>query len=338
MAGMLVLAILLGAGIGAVAISPAQILAILAGKLGLDTGISFAPQQEAVFLAIRFPRVVFGLLIGAALGISGAALQGLFRNPLADPALIGVSSGATLAAVVVTVFGEKYFTAATQALGIYLLPVSSFLGAFAVTVLVYRLSQYGGKTLVSTLLLAGIAINALASALTGFTIFYASDAQLRSITFWTLGSLGGATWSSIYAILPFIGIALLVLPRTARALNIFALGETNAAHLGIRTERIKRSIIVLTALAVGASVAVSGIIGFVGLVVPHIVRMLIGPDNRYLLLSSAMMGAALMVIADIGARMLMNTAELPIGILTSMIGGPVFLYILLKERKNQKIL
>jgi iron complex transport system permease protein len=334
---LLVFSLFLGASTGAVSISYKEIIGILARQAGIELGTGFEARQEAVLLTVRIPRVLFGLLIGAALGMSGAALQSLFRNPLADPGLIGISSGGTLAAVFVTVFGASLFPAVSKFLGFYTLPVASFIGAFAVTIAVFRFSQFAGRTMIATLLLAGIAINALTSSLTGFTIFYANDAQLRSITFWTLGSLGGATWSHVTAILPFILVPLLVLPRMSKALNAFALGESNAAHLGINTEKTKKYIIVLSALAVGASVAVAGIIGFVGLVVPHIVRLLIGPDNRYLLTASALLGSSLLILADLGSRTMMKSAELPIGILTCLLGAPLFMYILIRERKKQNI-
>lgn len=334
---LLLAAIVLGCGIGAVYISPAQVFAALLKQLGINLPVEYSAQQEAVLLAIRLPRVVLALLVGSALAISGAALQGLFQNPLTEPGLIGVSSGATLGAVAVVVMGQKWFAAAMVLLGIFTLPVASFITALIVTILVYRLSQNGGKTIVSTVLLAGIALNAMAAALTGMLIYYASDAQLRSITFWTLGSLGGATWNNVSAIAPFILIAITVLIKKSKSLNAFALGESNAAYIGINTERTKQLIIVLTAMAVGASVAVSGIIMFVGLIVPHILRLISGPDNRSLLPASAMLGASLLIIADIVARTIFHPAEIPIGIVTSLIGAPFFIYILLNQRKKQVV-
>lgn len=332
MIAALLLACVFAAGVGAVSVSPGQVVGIIAKALGLGNGDGFTPQQEAVIMAIRLPRVVMGILIGGGLAIAGAALQGLFRNPLADPGIIGVSAGASLAAVSVIVIGTSWAGGLSGWLGVYSLPAFSFLGAFASTIIVYQLAQYNGKTLVSTMLLAGIAINAIAQAGTGVLVFFANEGQLRTITFWMLGSLGGATWSQVAGITPFIGVALIGLPILAKSLNTFALGENNAAFLGIKTERTKQLIIVLTALAVGASVAVSGIIGFVGLVVPHIVRMVVGPDYRYLLVSSALMGALLLVLSDLLARTVFTPAELPIGIVTAIIGSPAFLYILMKER------
>lgn len=332
MIAALLLACIFAAGVGAVSVSPGQVVGIIANAIGLGNGDGFTPQQGAVIMAIRLPRVVMGILVGGGLAIAGAALQGLFRNPLADPGIIGVSAGASLAAVSVIVIGTSWAGGLSGWLGVYSLPAFSFLGAFISTLVVYQLAQFNGKTLVSTLLLAGIAINAIAQAGTGVLVFFANEGQLRTITFWMLGSLGGATWSQVAGISPFIGVALIGLPLLAKSLNTFALGENNAAFLGIKTERTKQLIIVLTALAVGASVAVSGIIGFVGLVVPHIVRMVVGPDYRYLLVSSALMGALLLVLSDLLARTVFTPAELPIGIVTAIIGSPAFLYILMKER------
>jgi len=248
--------------------------------------------------------------------------------------LIGVSSGASVAAVLFIVFAQKLFQGLSVMLGIYALSITSFIGAFVTTLVVYILSQVNGKTVVSTMLLAGIAINALAGAVTGIFTYTATDAQLRSITFWALGSLGGATWQTLGGVLPFMLITLLILPFMSKQLNSFSLGESNAQYLGIRTERTKRIIIALTAIGVGASVSVTGVIGFVGLVMPHIIRNISGPDHRYVLRLAPLGGAVLLVIADLISRTLLAPAELPIGIITALIGAPFFLYLLLKERKS----
>lgn len=334
---LLLVAILLGIGLGAVRIAPLQILAIFCSRMGIATGIDYSDSQEAVMMAIRLPRVLLAIMVGASLSVSGAALQGLFRNPLADPGLLGISSGASLAAVGAIVLGLNSVTVLTGILGVYSLSLITFSGALITAVIVYRISRSGGKTIISTMLLAGIAINALAAAGTGIFTYAANDVQLRSITFWMLGSLGGATWNNLIGILPFTLLPVIILPRFAKSINAFALGEGNAAHLGINTERVKTIVVLLTTLCVGASVAVTGVIGFVGLVVPHIIRLIAGPDNRYLLYIAPVAGALLLVSADIVARTLFIPSELPIGILTSMIGAPVFLYIVVKELKTQKI-
>lgn len=330
---LLSIAVLLGVGVGQVSISPGQIFAILVKHIGLETGISVSPVEEAVLVGIRLPRVVLGVLVGAALAISGASLQGLYRNSLADPALIGISSGASVAAVAFLVIGSKAAGWMAGFTGISTLSAVTFTGAILSAVLVYRLAVVQGKVLVSTMLLAGIGVNAVAMALTGLFTYQANDAQLRSITFWTLGSLGGATWNQVVGTLPFLGLAIVVMPSLSKSLNAFSLNEENAAHLGVRTERVKRIILFLTALAVGASVAVAGVIGFVGLLVPNIIRILVGPDHRFVLPLSAIGGALLLVTADLISRTAFGSSELPIGILTALLGGPFFIYLLLKERK-----
>lgn len=325
---------LLGTGIGAVEIAPPQVVAILGARLGVELPWAFDARQANVLLAIRLPRVVLGVLIGAALATAGAALQGLFRNPLADPGLIGIASGAALGATAIIVLGATLLQGLTGWLGYAALPLAAFAGGLLTTLLVYRLSLVGGRTVVMTMLLAGIAINALTGAATGLFTFVADDDQLRNITFWSLGSLGGATWRAVWVAAPLIGVAVLLLPRQARALNVFLLGEAEAGHLGIATERVKRLIIALAALAVGASVAVAGIVGFVGLIVPHLVRLLTGPDHRYVLPGSALLGGSLLVGADLVARTIVAPAELPIGIVTAILGAPFFLWLLNQARRG----
>jgi len=331
---LLVVALLAGVGIGAVPISPPQVMAILLEKVMgqpiLD--VPYETRQAAVLLTIRLPRVLLGILVGAGLAVSGAAIQGLFRNPLAAPGLIGISSGATLAAVIVIVLGATVLEGLSQVLGRFTLPVAAFLGGVVTTWLIYKLSNQGGTTQVATMLLAGVAINALSGAVTGILTFMATDEQLRSITFWSLGSLGGASWQALSAAAPLILISLLAIPFLAQPLNALLLGEAEAGHLGIHVERVKRWLVLWVALAVGASVAVSGAIGFIGLVVPHLLRLTVGPDHRLVLPGSALLGATLLLAADLLARTIVVPAELPIGIVTSLIGGPFFLWLLLRNR------
>ncbi len=330
--------IILSVGIGAVEIAPGQTLGILAKRMGISSNGTFTTQQENVLWHIRLPRVFSAILIGSALAISGASMQGLFRNPLADPGLIGISSGASMTAVMSIVLGARLFPGVSGMTSLYSLSAITFMGAFATMIIVYRLSNVNGKVVITTMLLAGIAINALAGAITGIFTYNANDAQLRSITFWTLGSLGGTTWTNVTALLPFTLIPVIILPRLSKSLNALALGENTAIHLGINIEQAKRIIIILTALCVGASVAVAGIIGFVGLVIPHIVRKMIGPDHRYLLPLSALTGALLLVSADLVSRTAFAPSEIPIGIITAMVGAPFFLYILIKQRKTSRLL
>ena len=333
LAVLLVVAVLVGAGAGALHVPIASVLGVLLHKLGLTSGWAFEPQQEAVVWAIRLPRVVLAVLVGAALGLAGAAMQGLFRNPLADPSLLGISAGASLAAVAVIVLQEKLLHTVSLAagLGAYLLPLAAFAGACIATVFVYRVSRRGGRVLVSTMLLVGIATNGLAGAITGLFTYAATDAQLRSITFWGLGSLGGASWPTIATLVPFLVLPLLLLPRLGKALNLLALGEEQAAHLGLPVARVKWQVIGLTTLAVGASVAMVGTIGFLGFLVPHVLRLLGGPDHRFVLPASALGGALVLLLADTLARTAVAPAELPIGILTALLGAPVFLWIVMKK-------
>ncbi|TGD82736.1 FecCD family ABC transporter permease [Hymenobacter wooponensis] len=339
---LLIGAILVGAGVGAVEVPVPAVVGILLHKLGVSTGLAYEPQQEAVLWAIRLPRVCLGVLVGAALGLAGASMQGLFRNPLADAGLIGISSGASLAAVATIVLEVKLLAifsglaAVREALGFYLLPTVAFAGACGTTFLVYRISREGGRTVIATMLLVGLAINALAGACTGLLTYVATDEQLRSITFWGLGSLGGASWPTVLRLLPFLVLPLLWLPRLGKPLNLLALGESQATHLGLPVGRLKRQLIGLSTLAVGASVAVVGAIGFLGLIVPHLIRLVAGPDNRRVLAGSALGGAIVLVLADTLARTIVAPAELPIGILTALLGAPAFLWILLREQKQRR--
>ncbi|PJF41830.1 MAG: heme ABC transporter permease [Phototrophicales bacterium] len=335
---MLVIITIVAAGTGAVEISPRQVIGILLDEVGIHTDISFEERQRVVLMIIRLPRVVMGVLIGASLAVSGTAIQGLFRNPLADPGLIGISSGAALATAIIIVLGSTTFKSVTDLLGAQRLPISAFVGGILTTLLIYRLSTVGGHTHVATMLLAGIAINAIAGAGIGMMIFIATDEQLRDITFWSLGSLGRASWDNIKLLLPFLAISLLPLPFSARALNTLLLGESEASHLGIHVERVKAFVIISVALSVGAGVAVTGIIGFIGLVVPHLLRLMVGPDHRVVLPGSALLGASLLVGADLVARTVAVPAEVPIGIVTALIGGPFFLYLLIRDRGRNKLL
>jgi iron complex transport system permease protein len=323
--------------IGAVKITVPELLSILSNRIGFSDAVSFKPQQAAVLLNIRFPRVILGVLIGAGLGISGAGIQGLFRNPLAEPGLIGISSGATLFAVLMIVMEVSVFKMLSGAIGFYALSLAAFTGACITTVIVYKLSMRNGRTEINTLLLSGIAINALAGAFTGLLTYMATDEQLRTITFWSLGSLGGASWETVTGILPFILLPVAGLPFLAKSLNALALGDAQALHMGIDVLTVKRVVIVLATIAVGSSVAVAGMIGFIGLIIPHLIRMTFTADHRLVLPGSAILGAALLTLADLLARTIVAPAELPIGILTAMVGTPVFLYIIISERNKNKI-
>ncbi|HEY6901037.1 MAG TPA: iron ABC transporter permease [Puia sp.] len=334
---LLVISVVLAGGIGAMRIQPVQVLTILLNQLGWKIGSgSYTPAMEAVLMQIRLPRICLGILTGGGLAIAGASLQGLFRNPLVDPGLVGISSGASLAAVSVIVVLAGW-APMKSAEGHYVLNLATFGGACVSSVVVFRMARVGGKTLVATLLLAGLAINALCNALTGLVTYTADNEQLRSITFWLMGSLGGASWSAVLSILPFVLLPVWLLPGEGRALNVYALGEAEALHMGVDVRWMKFRILLLTTLAVGATVAVCGIIGFIGLIVPHILRSWTGADHRRLLIDSALAGAILVTLADMVSRTLIAPAELPIGIVTALVGTPVFIFLLYRQKKELSI-
>lgn len=325
-----VLLLLVGIGslcVGALEIPLTEVLAVFFGQSG-------EARYESVLWNLRFPRVLLGMLVGGALAVAGALMQGLFRNPLADPALIGASSGGALGAVFIIVIGASLFPGVPLFSDLRVLPFAAFAGALAVTWLVQRMAASGGYTAVATLLLVGVAVNALTSAVIGLATYLATDAQLRTLSFWTLGSLGAADWQIVGLAAPFCLGLIVLAPFWAGALNALALGEAEAGHLGFRVEKIKVILITLTAAGVGASVAFTGIILFVGLVVPHLVRSLIGPDHRRLIPCSGLMGALILVGSDTLARTVVAPAELPIGILTAGFGSPFFLYMLLRQRRK----
>ncbi len=325
---LLLVAVLLNAGIGAVQVAPAQVATVLLDRIGIATGVEVDVQREQVVWGIRMPRILLALCLGAGLGMAGAALQAIFRNPLADPGLIGVSSGAALGAIALIIAG-------VAPLGWASLPLAAFAGALVLTVVVYGLARSDGRTQVVTLILTGVAMNSVAGGLIGFASFAADEAQLRSIVFWTLGSLSGATWRAVLPVALATVCGLVLLPRYARTLNLIVLGEREAFHLGVDTERVRLLVIVLATLIAGAGVAVAGIVGFVGLVVPHLLRIVIGPDHRVLLPASALGGAILLLGADLVARTIVTPAELPLGVVTALIGGPYFLFLLRRTTREQ---
>lgn len=288
-------------------------------------------REHLVLFGIRLPRLLLGAFVGGALAIAGAMMQGLFRNPLADPGLIGVSSGAALAAVATIALGATPALAWMRVFGFYALPVAAFFGGLVTSLVLVWIANRGGTLSVATLLLSGVAIAAIAGAFTGLMAYISDDRELRDLTLWSMGSLAGASWTKVIAILPFAVALSIVTPSLTRALNGFLLGEAEAYHLGIDVERVKLVIVVTAAAAVGAAVAVAGVVGFVGLVVPHFVRLLTGPDHRGVLPVSAVLGAGLVVGADVVARIIVAPAELPLGIVMAVIGGPVFLHLVLSR-------
>lgn len=290
--------------------------------------------QEAVIWKLRLPRIILGFLAGGALGMCGAALQGLFRNPLADPALIGVSGGGALGAVAAIVLGIPTALRAVPWLAIYAVPVMAFLGALGATLAVYRVAHWEGQVRVGTLLLAGIAMNAIAGSVIGWLSFIATDAQLRELSFWSLGSLAGGGWEAVAGCAPLVVLALIGLPRYARALNAMALGEANARYMGVDVDATKRGVVIASALAVGSVVSVTGGIGFVGLIAPHLFRLMVGADHRWTLPGAFLLGGGLLCLADIVARVAVAPAEIPVGIIVSTVGAPFFLALLLREKRK----
>lgn len=312
-------------GAGALSIEPWRAIEILLEAAGIDTGAAIEPYQSAALLSVRLPRILLALMCGATLGIAGASLQALFRNPLADPTLVGVADGAACGAVAWIVFGGMGLAAGLGAWGLILVAFGCGLIA---TAGVMAIARGEGRIDIATLLLAGLAMKALASALLGYLIFLANDFQMRTLTFWLLGSLGGATWSAIVPAGVLMSASVALLAMLARPFDALVLGEAEAGHLGVPVERVKRIAVVAVALGVGAGTALTGIIGFVGLVAPHIVRLIGGPDHRFVLPGSALLGALLIVGADTLARTFVAPAELPIGVVTSAVGAPFFFWLL----------
>lgn len=334
LAAALLLSLCWAASTGAVALPWKDMIAVLGSKLKFFAGDigDIGTQHEAVLWNLRIPRVLFAALVGATMAVSGAILQGLFRNPLADPGLIGVSGGAAMGAVMVIMLGHRLSFLVWM--GGAALPTAAFVGAFLAAWIIHRLATADGYTSAATLLLGGVALNAVAGAVVGYSTFSANDTQLRSLSFWLLGSLGAAGWGTLAACAPFCIFTLVLAPRFARTLNAFSLGEAEAGHLGFCPEAVKRWMVFLVALGVGSCVAHTGMIGFVGLVTPHLVRLLIGPDHRWLLPASMLLGAILMVVSDALSRILVVPAELPVGIVTAAAGAPFFLWLLWGQRRR----
>ena len=316
----------------------AAILSVNSGyaRIPFSTAVHsiFQPHMEGTSVVVaqfRVPRIVLAVLCGMGLALAGCVMQTVTGNPLADPGLVGVSSGAALGAAIAIVGGAA-FGGLPEVMGPYLLSLCAFIGGLGVTALVYRLGRRNGQTNVAVMLLAGIALTALAGSAVGLFTYLADDATLRTLTFWNLGSLNGASYARLWPLLIVtVGVALW-LPRRANALNALLLGESEANHLGIDVEGLKRELVFCTALGVGAAVAAAGMIGFIGLVVPHLVRLLAGPDHRVLLPASVLAGATLLLFADLIARLALAPAELPIGIVTAFLGAPFFLYLLMRGR------
>ncbi|PCE13470.1 heme ABC transporter permease [Microbacterium sp. SZ1] len=313
---------------GQYALSPADLLGVLLKGVGIDT--VWAPTSAAdygVIYNLRLPRLVLGILVGAALAVSGVLMQAIFGNPLADAGVVGVSSGAALGAAASITLGLASF-------GMWTTPAFAFLGGLAAVLAVYFISRSGGRTEVVTLLLTGIAINAIAGAGMAFLTFLGTTSTREQIVFWQLGSLNGALWSNAALVAPLVAVGVVVALIVSSRLDLFALGERTARHLGVNVEALRMVVIVTVAVLVCAAVAFAGIIGFAGLVVPHLMRMLIGPAHLPLVISSALGGALLIALADLVARTAVPLADLPIGMITSLVGGPFFLWLLVRTRRR----
>lgn len=323
----LLVACLLSAGLGAYSIPLGDVLGSVQHRLGLG-GAALDRVGESVLWNVRLPRVVLALLVGASLGCAGALMQGVFGNPLAEPGVIGISSGAAVGAVASIALGLNF-------LGNWTITVCAFVAGLGTVLLVYALSRSGGRTEVVTLILTGIAVNAFAGALIGLFVFFADNAQVSQITFWQLGSLAQSTWPKVLAVLPCAVLGLLVAPFHARKLDLLALGERPARHLGVDVERLRIVLVLVVALLTAAAVAVAGIISFVGLLVPHLLRMANGPGHRFLVPGSALGGALVLVVGDLAARTVADPAELPLGVLTALFGSPFFFWLLRRTRRKQ---
>ncbi|MFI2289885.1 FecCD family ABC transporter permease [Streptomyces niveus] len=325
--GVLLLLALLSAGLGAYDIPLGDVLSSVQHRIGLG-GAALERVPESVLWNVRLPRVVLTLLVGASLGCAGALMQGVFGNPLAEPGVIGISAGAAVGAVASIALGLSF-------LGNWTVTVCAFVSGLLTVLLVYAMSRSGGRTEVVTLILTGIAVNAFAGALIGLSIFFADNAQISQITFWQLGSLAQATWPKVLAVLPCALLGLAVAPFYARKLDLLALGERPARHLGVDVERLRVVLVLVVALLTAAAVAVAGIITFVGLLVPHLLRMANGPGHRFLVPGSALGGALVLVAGDLAARTVAAPAELPLGVLTALFGSPFFFWLLRRTRRRQ---
>ena len=292
--------------------------------------------ESALFLQIRLPRVILCAFVGAALAVSGTVMQAIFRNPIVEPGLAGTSAGAAFGAAFVFVMGRTIAGPFADILGPFLLPFFAFAGGLAATLIVYKISSLYGKTNVNTLLLAGIAVNALANSGTGFFSYVARDPQARSITFWNLGTLSGADWPGVLLVGVCTTAGILLLLRFSKSLNALLLGESEAGYLGVNVERLKMQAILLNTFIVAIATSLVGVIGFIGLVVPHMLRLLRSSDNRFLLIAGALLGALLLNLTDMLARVIVAPSEFPIGIITAIIGAPVFLSILISNNRKQQ--
>ncbi|WP_182377398.1 iron ABC transporter permease [Nocardioides sp. WS12] len=324
----LVVATLVAGGSGQLQIPLNEILGSIAHRVGLDVGpMPSHPRGEYTLWNVRFSRIAMAVIVGASLAVAGAAMQGVFGNPLAEPSVVGVSSGAAVAAGAAIVFGLRFA-------GDWSIPVCAFLGGLVTTLLVYALSRSDGRTEVVTLVLTGIAVNAVAGALLALLMFLGDTQARESIVFWQLGSLNGSRWTYVVVVAPIALVGVVIALACARSLDLLALGERSARHLGVNVEALRIVLIVVVALLTAAAVSFCGIVAFVGLIVPHLVRMVTGPAHRVLLTASMLAGALVLICADTVARTFIAYTDLPLGMLTSLVGGPFFFWLLRRTRKT----
>ena len=327
------LSMIFSVGTGPVPVPAMDIINLLLEHLGLLQS-DVSESTRLIVESIRLPRTLLAVLAGSSLAVGGTAMQGLFRNPLADPSIIGVASGAALGAATAIVLGGVLLGSFPTLIQNYSVSLLAFAGSSLTTLVVYKVGTTSNGTSVATMLLAGVAITALAGAGLGILTYVSDDATLRNLTFWQMGSIAGATWNSVLVCFSLLTPAILLLCRYGTVLNAMLLGESEARHLGINVQNAKLVLILLTALIVGVSVSVAGVIGFVGLVVPHLIRLMVGPDHKVLLPASAMLGGVLLLLADMTARVVVSPAELPIGIVTALMGAPFFISLLWQQRKR----
>ena len=321
-----VLAVTFSLSAGAADISWQETLKVLGSRWNFFSVEEVDQTSYNIIWGLRFPRIILGLIIGASLSMAGVAFQGLLQNPLADPYTIGVSSGAALGVIL----SMTLFSLGDIAMGSFM-PLAGFLGAMLTLFLVYRLAQVGGKLPVATLLLSGVVLSSFFSAVISLIMFLSGE-ELRGIFNWLAGGLSMRGWPYVFMILPYFGLGLAVLIYYSRDLNLILLGEDTAFNLGVEVEKVKRRVLLAASLVTAAAVSVSGMIGFVGLIVPHAARMMLGPDHRVLFPSSLLLGGAFMVMADTFARTVIPPVELPVGIVTAFLGAPFFMYLLWQRR------
>jgi iron complex transport system permease protein len=321
--------VVVAASLGAVAISFSDVARMLAARL---PGISLAPtwsdQAEAIIFQIRLPRVITAMVVGGALAAAGAVFQGLLRNPMADPYIIGTSGGAALGATIALLLPIQVVW-----FGFTLVPLAAFSGALLTVLVVYNIARVGPRTPVTTLLLAGFAFSSMLAAVMSF-LMLVSGHTLRRVVLWTMGGVTASSWLQSRVVVPLILAGVMAAYTLANDLNAFLLGEEQAAYLGVNVERRKLILLMLGSLLTGAAVSVSGLVGFIGLVVPHVARLIFGPDHRLLLPASTLMGGLFLVLADLLARLLLAPAEIPVGIITAMIGAPFFIYLLRRSKRE----